>query len=71
MVVKAKKSSVSQALFWKNEWEGGDFFWRQIFFKQNLVWRKYGLDSLNKIFEAGWKNECAGAWETEDQFLFA
>jgi len=48
----------------KNECEGGDIFCVR-FFKQNLVWRKYGHDSLNKILKRGWKNECAGPWETD------
>jgi len=52
--IRQKRSSVSQALFWKNECEGVNSFLRQIF-KQNLVWRRFGHDYLNKFFEAGVK----------------
>ena len=42
------------------------------FLKQNLVGQKYGHENfLIKIMKWGWKNECAGARETEDQFFLA
>ena len=48
-------SSFSQALFWKNEWEGGRHFLRQIFLNKIKLKQNYDHGSLNKNFEAGVK----------------
>ena len=61
-------SSVSQALFEKTN-RGGNFF-ASDFFKQNLVWRKHGHDSLNKFFEAGWKKRMRQCLRNRRYFFF-
>ena len=55
----------------KKPCEGNDIFWHLIFFNKIKFDGNNGHDSLNKNFEAGMKNECASAWETEDLFFLA
>jgi len=66
-----KWSTYNQALFWRKKTNArrAKNCLRHIFLNEIKFDEIMGTILWIKCFKRGWNNECAGAWETEDQLI--